>query len=80
MPVGVIGRSSISSRPQACDASPGWGFELRVVRVPQAGRKHCRNPYFIQWHGSDKLPFPANEFCSDRYEPSKKPGESFYGK
>lgn len=31
--------------------------------------KSCGNQYFIQWNGSDKLPFPANEFCSDWYEP-----------
>ena len=63
-----------------------------AIRVPVGGSscasceylkpdgKHCRNPYFIEWHGTDKLPFPANEFCSDWYEPSKKSGGSFYGK
>ena len=29
----------------------------------------CRNEYFIKWNGSSKLPAPADEFCSDWYEP-----------
>lgn len=29
----------------------------------------CGNPYFVQWNGSDKIPAPVEEYCSDWYEP-----------
>lgn len=51
------------------------------MRVPKGGSscssceylgddgETCTNEYFIKWHGSDKLPAPADEYCSDWYEP-----------
>ncbi len=43
--------------------------------------KDCANPYFIKWHGTGKLPKPADSFCSDWYEPAKKPErkDRFFG-
>jgi len=49
------------------------------MRVPKGGSScstckflgpgnTCKNKYFIEYHGSNKLPFPADEFCSDWYE------------
>jgi len=50
------------------------------MRVPRGGsscasceylmpdRKNCGNEYFQKWHGSSKLPAPADEYCSDWYE------------
>lgn len=32
----------------------------------------CTNKYFIAWNGSGKLPHPADEYCSDWYEPKEK--------
>jgi hypothetical protein len=29
----------------------------------------CTNQYFIAWNGSPQLPNPADEYCSDWYEP-----------
>lgn len=29
----------------------------------------CVNTYFQRWHGTDQLPAPADEYCSDWYEP-----------
>ena len=29
----------------------------------------CKNEYFIRWNGSDKIPAPADQYCSDWYEP-----------
>lgn len=54
------------------------------MRVPKGGsscftceyvsedKKHCSNKYFQKWNGSDKLPAPADEYCSDWYEEEKK--------
>lgn len=65
-----------------------------AIRVPKGGsscssceylgedRKTCRNPYFISWNGgSNKLGAPADEFCSDWYEPAnvKQNKNYFYG-
>lgn len=28
----------------------------------------CTNEYFIKWHGSDIIPAPIDEYCSDYWE------------
>lgn len=54
------------------DHSPG-------LRVPKGGSScancrylrvgnTCANEYFQRWHGSNKIPAPANEYCSDWWE------------
>lgn len=55
-----------------------------AMRVPKGGSScasceylakdgaNCMNAYFQKWHGTAKLPAPADEFCSDWYEPVKK--------
>lgn len=55
-----------------------------AMRVPRGGSScasceylgkdgaSCMNEYFQKWHGSSKLPAPANEYCSDWYEPKRK--------
>ncbi len=52
-----------------------------AMRVPQGGSmcanckylggdgKTCKSEYFIEWNGSNRLPAPADRFCSDWYEP-----------
>ena len=54
------------------------------MKVPQGGsmcanceylgedEKTCTNEYFIKWNGSKFLPAPADEYCSDWYEPEEK--------
>lgn len=32
------------------------------------GSDLCGNEYFVKWNGSEKLPYPAQEYCSDWYE------------
>ena len=32
-------------------------------------QKTCKNEYFQQWHGSDVIPEPIDEYCSDWWEP-----------
>lgn len=51
------------------------------MQVPQGGsmcanckylgqdQTTCTSNYFIRWNGSDQLPAPADEYCSDWYEP-----------
>lgn len=36
------------------------------------GKGKCNNKYFIKWNGSKDLPLPADEYCSDWYEPKDK--------
>jgi predicted ABC-type ATPase len=36
------------------------------------GKDECSNKHFQKWNGSNKLPAPADEYCSDWYEPKKK--------
>lgn len=50
---------------------------IPAVRVPVGGsscascrflgddRQTCGNEHFIHWHGSNRLPFPCDEYCSD---------------
>lgn len=32
----------------------------------------CSNDYFVRWNKSSKLPAPADQYCSDYYEPADK--------
>lgn len=32
----------------------------------------CGNPGFIAWNGSNKIPAPIHEYCSDWWEPADK--------
>lgn len=32
----------------------------------------CNNEYFQKWNGSNQLPAPADEYCSDWYEPKEQ--------
>ena len=51
------------------------------LRVPKGGsccancvwlsedKIHCKNQYWIRWNGgNDKLPLPADEYCSDWWQ------------
>lgn len=54
------------------------------LRVPKGGsscasceylgsdEKTCTNKYWIKWKGDNKLPYPADEYCSDFYVPKEK--------
>lgn len=59
-----------------------------AMRVPKGGSscsscqylgedsKSCTSQYFIQWNGSDQLPAPPDEFCSDWYEPGQEANDA----
>jgi hypothetical protein len=32
----------------------------------------CTNRHFIKWNGGNRLPMPADEYCSDWWEDSKE--------
>lgn len=49
------------------------------MKVPQGGSScrrceylrngdECSNEYYQKWAGTNKLPFPADEYCSDWFE------------
>ena len=37
-----------------------------------AGHNRCGNEYFQQWRGSDVIPAPPDQYCSDWFEPRGK--------
>jgi len=61
-----------------------------AMRVPKGGSscssceylgqdgKSCMNEFFQKWNGSAKLPAPADQFCSDWYEPRKEEPKKDY--
>jgi hypothetical protein len=61
-----------------------------AMRVPKGGSscssceylgsngKTCKNEYFMKWHGSNKLPAPADQFCSDWYEPKAATKKDYF--
>lgn len=61
-----------------------------AMRVPKGGSscssceylgkngKSCTNEFFVKWNGSNKLPAPADSYCSDWYEPAKAEGKKDY--
>jgi hypothetical protein len=59
-------------------------YHEAAMRVPKGGsscsncrwlgknRRTCRNRHYTAWHGSNCLPHPADEFCSDWWEPCEE--------
>jgi hypothetical protein len=53
------------------------------MSVPQGGsmcancqylgpdQKSCTNEYFVEWNGSNVIPGPVDQYCSDWYEPAQ---------
>jgi hypothetical protein len=48
---------------------PIGGSNCVTCEYLKADGKSCGKKLFTNWNGSEKLPFPANEFCCDFYEP-----------
>jgi hypothetical protein len=48
---------------------PKGGSSCSSCKYLSENGKECTSEFFIKWHGTDKLPAPANEYCSDWYEP-----------
>jgi hypothetical protein len=51
-----------------------------ILRVPRGGsmclncrflgddERTCTNRYYIEFHGTDRLPYPADQMCSDWWQ------------
>ena len=47
---------------------PRGGSSCASCKFHKEEGNRCTNFYFKKWHGSDKIPAPADQFCSDWYE------------
>lgn len=47
---------------------PKGGSSCANCKYVSQDKKQCSNTYFIQFNGSNKLPYPANSMCSDWWE------------
>ena len=76
---------TLNSLPRGHENKPTYPKDhVPAIRVPHNGsscasceyvgkdKKTCTNDYFIKWNGSNVLPYPATDFCSDWYEPADK--------
>ena len=50
---------------------PKGGSNCAKCRFVGSDLKTCGNPYYQQYYGSNKLKAPADEFCSDWFEPKR---------
>lgn len=58
------------------------------VRVPKGGSdcakceyvngQKCKNELWVKWHGSNRIPFPIDEYCCDFFEAKKKSGRNAF--
>lgn len=77
----------LNSLPRGTDKHGPITFpkdHLPGMRVPKGGsscssceylgkdKKTCKNEHFIRWNGSNVIPAPIDEYCSDWYEPEEK--------
>lgn len=46
---------------------PKGGSSCASCEYLGGDKKTCKNKYYIQYYATNKLPFPADEFCSDWY-------------
>ena len=49
---------------------PRGGSSCSSCHYHESDGNRCTNIYFIKWHGSNKIPAPADQYCSDWYERS----------
>jgi hypothetical protein len=50
---------------------PKGGSSCATCKYVSKDLKHCANKHFIAWFGTPDLPFPADQYCSDWFEPAK---------
>ena len=51
---------------------PKGGSSCANCKFLSEDKKNCGNKYWIKWNGGDtKLPAPADEYCSDWFQPKK---------
>jgi hypothetical protein len=50
---------------------PKGGSSCANCRFASTDGKHCLNVYWVEWNGGNPaIPAPADEYCSDWYEPN----------
>lgn len=52
---------------------PVGGSDCSKCRYLASNRKDCTNKYFIKWNGSNVIPAPIDQYCSDWFEEKKGP-------
>lgn len=51
---------------------PKGGSSCSTCRFGSKDGKNCGNEHFVAWNNGDsRLPYPADEFCSDWWEPKE---------
>ena len=50
---------------------PQGGSSCASCRYLGADGESCTNAYFVMWNGTDRLPAPADHYCSDYWEPEE---------
>lgn len=66
---GGKGHFQLPSYHKAGMRVPKGGSSCSNCKYVSEDLKHCSNKYFQMWNDSDELPYLANEYCSDFYEP-----------
>jgi hypothetical protein len=61
------GQARYPANHEAAMQVPKGGSSCATCKYLGAGNT-CKNAYFIEYNGGNKLPYPADEFCSDWYE------------
>lgn len=62
------GKFTLPYQHQPVVHTPVGGSSCANCRWVTGDYKHCTNPYYTDWMGTDKLPGPADEVCSDWWE------------
>ena len=64
---GGKGRFELPDTHKAGMAVPKGGSSCASCTFYE-GNQICGNKYWVQWNGSNNIPKPADEYCSDWYE------------
>lgn len=67
----VHGKPTYPANHKAAMQVPVGGSSCATCVYVTKDQKRCRNSHFQKWNGSPDLPFPADQYCSDWYEPQK---------
>ena len=51
---------------------PKGGSSCAKCQFVSEDKKHCSSKYFQEWAGTDELPAPADEYCSDWFMASSE--------
>ena len=51
---------------------PKGGSSCSSCEYWNADQQICNSEYYQAWAGTNKIPYPADEYCTDWYEPKEK--------